>query len=169
VPEASDARAVQRAARDSGQSAEDRAVIHRRGNPLWAVPLSTLEGTRERPIFSSSRRPQAPPTAAVALPRVQPKMAPQPTPPQRPLLVLLGTVTGSAGGMAIFTDTTTSSVLRLHTSEAHEGWILRAVSEREATLQKEGETAVLALPPRASTAAAPAAPPRIPLPVLRRP
>src|ERR1700678_4820686 len=31
-------------------------------NPLWALPLTTLSTTRERPIFSASRRP--PPRAA---------------------------------------------------------------------------------------------------------
>jgi hypothetical protein len=35
-------------------------------NPLWAIALTVLTGTRERPIFSSSRRP---PAAAVALAR----------------------------------------------------------------------------------------------------
>ena len=60
--------------------------------------------------------------------------------------------------------------------EGHAGWVLRSVSERKATLQKGGETAVLALPQRdsalAASVAGPAAqasPPRIPLPVLRRP
>src|SRR5882757_10064633 len=41
------------------------AIPHAPGaNPLWAIPLVTLSGTRERPIFSSSRRP--PPPAAVS-------------------------------------------------------------------------------------------------------
>src|SRR6202167_5277676 len=33
-------------------------------NPLWGVPLNQLSGTRDRPIFSPSRRP--PPAAAAA-------------------------------------------------------------------------------------------------------
>src|SRR5580693_3741706 len=36
------------------------------GNPLWAVPLSVLTATQERPIFSASRRP--PQRAVVAMP-----------------------------------------------------------------------------------------------------
>lgn len=41
-------------------------------NPLWAIPLKQLSNTRERPIFSPSRRPPAvagpPPPAAVRVP-----------------------------------------------------------------------------------------------------
>src|SRR5690349_1383979 len=33
------------------------------GNPLWAVPLSALTATQERPVFSVSRRP--PPRAVI--------------------------------------------------------------------------------------------------------
>lgn len=32
-------------------------------NPLWAIPLKQLSNTRERPIFSPSRRPPAPAVA----------------------------------------------------------------------------------------------------------
>ena len=41
------------------------------GNPLWSVPLSVLTATRERPVFSASRRPMPPAVAAAALPRVR--------------------------------------------------------------------------------------------------
>ena len=40
------------------------------GNPLWAVPLSLLSVTRDRPIFSPSRRP--PPAAVAAAAVVEP-------------------------------------------------------------------------------------------------
>ncbi|HEY1545170.1 MAG TPA: hypothetical protein VGG01_22455 [Xanthobacteraceae bacterium] len=145
------------------------AADERRGNPLWAVPLSSLGATRERPLFSLSRRPPAPRVATVVAPPAPSPSKPPPA-PARPSLVLVGTVSGPVGGMAVFTDTATSTVVRLHTHEGHAGWILRSVNEREATLQKNGETAVLALPRRDSVSAATAgAPPRIPLPVLRRP
>src|SRR6185437_1120229 len=111
--------------------------------------------------------------AAVA-PR-PPSRKPPPSAPPPPSLVLFGTVTGPAGAVAVFTDTTTSTVVRLHAREGHAGWILRSVSEREVTLQKDDRTAVLALPRRdsmqatAPPATEPVAPQRIPLPVLRRP
>src|SRR5262245_34049779 len=48
-----------------------------RGNPLWAIPLESLNVTRERPIFLPSRRPPAPQVVA------SPAPAPiQPSPPQ---------------------------------------------------------------------------------------
>ena len=82
------------------------------GNPLWAVPLSTLKVTRERPIFSSSRRPPAPPV--VAPPVVQATVAPLPPPrqPERPQLALVGTVAGR-DGIAVFVDQTNQTIVRL--------------------------------------------------------
>src|SRR5262245_13797637 len=35
-----------------------------RGNPLWAIPMSSLPVTRERPLFLPSRRPPAAPAVA---------------------------------------------------------------------------------------------------------
>jgi general secretion pathway protein N len=31
-----------------------------RGNPLWAIPVRALAATRDRPLFSASRRPPPP-------------------------------------------------------------------------------------------------------------
>ena len=109
------------------------------GNPLWAVPLSSLTVTRERPIFSASRRPPAPPVAA------RPAPPPRPSEPQRPQLALVGTVAG-ADGIAVFIDQSNQSVVRLRTGEGHDGWVLRTVGPREVTLQNDRDTAVLALP-----------------------
>ena len=115
------------------------------GNPLWAVPLSALTVTRERPLFSASRRP--PPLPVAAQPVVQVRTAPPP-PRQRqqPRLLLVGTVGGDEG-IAVFVDQTTQTILRLRTGEGHDGWVLRAVRPREVTLQNDGDTAILALPP----------------------
>jgi hypothetical protein len=38
------------------------------GNPLWALPLKQLSITRERPIFSPSRRPPPPATPTYVAP-----------------------------------------------------------------------------------------------------
>ena len=115
------------------------------GNPLWAIPLSSLTATRERPIFLPSRRPPAP---AVAGPPPAPVRPPPPPPaePDRPRLALVGAVAGDSEGIAIFLDQTTRGIVRLRTGENHSGWILRSVKGREATLQKDRETVLLALP-----------------------
>jgi general secretion pathway protein N len=125
----------------------ERAQI---GNPLWAIPLKQLSVTRERPIFSPSRRP--PPPAVVNAPYVAPVAArpPKPAEPERPQLSLVGTVASEREGIGVFVDHTTKNVVRLRTGEAHQGWILRSVEGREATLEKDRETAVLALPPPGS-------------------
>src|SRR5260370_26332814 len=57
------------------------------GNPLWALPLERLSITRERPIFSPSRRPPTPAPSYVAPVAVWPA-APPPGPPAPPRCVV---------------------------------------------------------------------------------
>jgi len=140
-----DARAVPRPpALDLDRRAAPPAPAVASGNPLWAVPLSVLTATRERPLFSSSRRPPAAPVAAPPVVQVR-APPPRPAEPPRPRMSLVGTVAG-AEGIAIFVDQTTQTIIRLRTGEGHEGWVLRAVSAREVTLQNDRYTAILALP-----------------------
>ena len=122
------------------------APVVRAGNPLWAVPLSSLTVTRERPIFSASRRPPAPPVVVAPVVRAQPPPPPpRPREPERPRLSLVGTV-GGEQGIAVFVDQTTQAIIRLRTGEGHDGWVLRDVGGREVTLQNDRDTAVLTLP-----------------------
>ena len=118
------------------------------GNPLWAIPLKDLSATRDRPIFSPSRRP--PPPAVAAAPYIPPRPA-KPSEPDRPQLSLVGTVAGDREGFGIFLDRASNAVLRLKTGEEHKGWVLREVRSREIVLEKGDKTATLALPvlPRA--------------------
>lgn len=127
------------------------AQPERGGNPLRGTPIERLAATRERPIFSPSRRP--PPIVAAA-PYVPPR---SPAKPASPQLTLLGTVLGSAedtrtasaaDGIGVFLDEANNAVVRLKTGDYHNGWLLRSVQGREATLQKDRETVVLALPTR---------------------
>src|SRR5207253_938235 len=87
------------------------AQTARSGNPLWGIPLKLLSATRDRPIFSPSRRPPplntAPPALAVAPPVQAPK------PPERPQLSLVGTTVNGDDGFAIFLDPSTRAPLRL--------------------------------------------------------
>ena len=109
-----------------------------RGNPLWAIPLASLSPTRERPIFSASRR--APPTIQSS---ANSASAPLST---RPALALVGAIAGETEGIAIFLDQTTKGTIRLKTGEDHLGWTLRQVKGREAILQKELKTAIFTIP-----------------------
>jgi general secretion pathway protein N len=114
-------------------------------NPLWAVPLSALAATRNRPLFTPSRRPPAPivANAPVAAPLPPP---PSPAAPQHPNLVLVGTVAGDNESMAVFIDAATRDTIRLRTGEGHLGWILQSVDRRTVTMKKGDQTETLELP-----------------------
>jgi hypothetical protein len=116
------------------------------GNPLWALPLRALKATRERPLFSPSRRPPAPAVAAPLPP--PPPPAPPPAEPDRPALALIGTIVTESGGIGIFLDEGTRDVVRLRPGQDRAGWVLRTVRPREATFDNGGRSATLALPPR---------------------
>jgi general secretion pathway protein N len=112
-------------------------------NPLWAIPIELLNVTRERPLFSPSRRPPA--SAARNAPvkivgTVRPAAAP------KPALNLVGTVEGNREGYAVFVNTATHSIVRLRMGEGEDGWVLRSVGEREVILYKDDRTEVLQLP-----------------------
>jgi hypothetical protein len=113
-------------------------------NPLWAMPLAQFPITRERPIFSSSRRPLPPAVAPVAVPKVA--AAPKPRQPERPPLTLVGTAASDEEGFGIFLDQATKAVFRLGVGEDYQGWKLRSVQGRETTLEKDQQVVPLALP-----------------------
>jgi hypothetical protein len=113
-------------------------------NPLWAIPLSALSGTRDRPIFSASRRPIPPAVAPAAVPKVA--AVPRPREPERPQLSLVGTIASGDEGFGIFLEQSTKAALRLKVGDDYQGWKLRSVHGREATLEKDQQVVTLALP-----------------------
>ena len=113
-------------------------------NPLWAIPLTQLSATRDRPIFSPSRRP--PPAAVAAEPaavKAPPVRQKEPEPPQ---LALVGTITGEDEGFGIFLDQSTKAALRLKVGDDYQGWKLRAIQGREVIMEKDQQVAILTLP-----------------------
>ena len=146
---------------NSGEAAPQRtaarspdAVVERppsAGNPLWALPLKQLSITRERPVFSPSRRPPPPATPTYVAP-VAVRSPPKPVEPERPSITLLGTILGSTESIGVFFNPTTRDIVRLRVGEDHEGWALRSVKTREATLVKDRERVVLELPPPGESA-----------------
>jgi hypothetical protein len=113
-------------------------------NPLWAIPLTQLSVTRERPIFSPSRRaPPAAVAAEAAVVKAPPARKKEPEPPQ---LALVGTIASDEEGFGIFLDQSTKTALRLKVGEDYQGWKLRAIQGREVTMEKDQQTAVLTLP-----------------------
>ena len=128
------------------------------GNPLWGIPISALDATRERPIFSASRRPPMPPVVAERVAAAPPP--PKPAEPEQPLLTLVGTAIGKPKNVAVVLDRTTKTLVRLHVGEAVSGWILRSVESRTMTVEKNSQTVTVALP-------APGSVPANPLPAFR--
>lgn len=120
-------------------AAPERALS---ANPLWEIPLSSLSITRERPIFSLSRRPP-PAIAAVAKPIAPPVKPPQ---DERPPLTLVGTIGGDRESFGIFIDQTNNAGLRLRIGEDFQGWKLRSVQRREVTLERSQKKTILSLP-----------------------
>jgi general secretion pathway protein N len=119
-------------------SAVKRVTI---GNPLWKVPTDELVATRGRPLFSPTRRPPAPPMANVPPPRPE-----LPVKPEKPPLVLVGTIIGGSEAIAVFRDETTKRAINLRSGESRYGWLLDRVQKRNVLLQKGDLNVLLALP-----------------------
>src|SRR5215475_6845722 len=119
------------------------------GNVVRAVPLSKLSLTRDRPIFSPSRRPPPPPVAMPVI--AKPVERAKPAEPENPPLVLVGTVVGEDSGIAVLVEQTTENVVKLRVNESHQGWTLKSIQGREVTFQNDRKSSVLALAPPGGT------------------
>jgi general secretion pathway protein N len=112
------------------------------GNPLWAVPLSALTATRDRPLFAPTRRP---PPAAVPYVRAPPPPPPPVVEAGPPRLTLLGTVINDREKIAVFQDDA-NQIIRIRLGEQHAGWVLRSVQGRSVTLEGNNREATFSLP-----------------------
>ena len=116
------------------------------GNPLRAIPLSALSETRERPVFSASRRP---PTVArvSASPPPAPPVAPSaPDLHEPPPLTLLGTIVNSASPVAIVKSASSEIVSSVRVGEENLGWRLKSVAARSILIEKEDHSVTLGFP-----------------------
>ena len=117
------------------------------GNPLWAVPLTSLVETRDRPLFSPSRRPApvAPPPA-VSPPQVNEPVAVAPAPPEKPPWALVGTIIAPGASLAIVQAPGARSISRMRIGEGDAGWRVRSVAPRSIVVEKGQATVTLELP-----------------------
>jgi general secretion pathway protein N len=117
----------------------------RSGNPLWAIPLSSLPATRDRPLFSASRRPPV-----VAIPTVTPPPQQQealaPPPPERPLLSLVGTIVSRKGSVALLQGSNSEAILRLRVGQENDGWRVQGIGLRSIVVEKGPQSVELGLP-----------------------
>jgi hypothetical protein len=137
------------ASTDAGRPAPELSTT---ANPLWAIPISKLSATRDRPLFSASRRPRTPTVAAAPTPTV----VAQPPAPETPPFTLVGTIIGENSRIAIFFDEALKTAIGVKEGESDSGWILRSVDPRSAILDGSGRTVTLDLPePAAQESPAP--------------
>ena len=156
--------AVASRASAAGVKAESASVEPNRdeaaqaGNPLWAIPLSELAATRDRPLFSASRRPAAAPVATVPPPvQVDPPVVASAL-PEQPSLTLIGTIVSPETSIALLRDGGTQSVMRVRKGEATSGWLLETVQSRSIVVEKGERSVTLALPEPLGSSRQPPAP-----------
>jgi general secretion pathway protein N len=114
----------------------------RSGNPLWAIPISKLSATQDRPLFSASRRP--PPPAVSAAPGPPPSV--EPPPPQLPPFTLVGTIIGGADRIGIFLNETSKTATKIRQGEGDSGWTLRSIDPRSAVFEGHGQMVTVEFP-----------------------
>jgi hypothetical protein len=107
-------------------------------NPLEAQPLDRLSATRERPLFSPTRRPIPPP------PPPPPEAAPVAVVPQPPNLQLFGIVVDDEGARAIVRSGT-EKVDRVQIGDDIGGWKVAQIEGRRLVLSLDGRLATFTL------------------------
>jgi hypothetical protein len=105
-------------------------------SPLIARPLEQLSATRNRPLFSPTRRPPAPPPIVAAEP-------PAPTPP--PEVALLGIVMDGEEARAVIRTGPTAKVMRVRIGDEVGGWKVGQIESQRLVLVLDGRTATFAI------------------------
>jgi general secretion pathway protein N len=101
-------------------------------NPILAQSIDSLSATRERPLFSPTRRPPAPPAAAAPVPIVR-RADPAP-PPSPPGVVLLGVVIGADIARAFLRFEPPDKTLRVEIGDDIGGWKVSRIEQHELVL-----------------------------------
>jgi hypothetical protein len=127
LPQAGEARA--------GETADDREGGAALLSPLAAQPLDRLSATRERPLFSPTRRPPPPPPPVVAAPE------PPPSPPPPPNVALFGIVMDGDEAHAIVRAGPSDKIMRVGVGDDIGGWKVAQIEERRLVLSLDGRTA----------------------------
>jgi general secretion pathway protein N len=135
-----DAAALSNAPRTPDPGAKSRA-----GNPLWTVPLGALSATRDRPLFSASRRPPIV-TVPVAAPLPQKQETLAPPPSERPLLTLVGTIVSREASLAVLQGSNTDAISRLRLGQENDGWRVQSINLRSIVVEKGAQSVKFDLP-----------------------
>jgi hypothetical protein len=113
------------------------------GNPVADIPLDRLSATRERPLFSPSRRP---PFRREPSPIAHVEPAPAPPPPvSPPSVALYGIVVGVQGPRAFIATGPSDRIVRVRPGDDVDGWKVTAISERRLVLSRADLSATFTL------------------------
>jgi general secretion pathway protein N len=129
----------------SSDAATDFAMPAVFGNPIAQLPLDSLSDTRNRPLFSQSRRPPAPaPPDRPAMARVEH------APPQQPTLsppgvALYGIVVGAQGARAFIATGAAERIIGVRPGDDVSGWMVSAITERRLVLSRADRSATFTL------------------------
>jgi hypothetical protein len=107
-------------------------------NPLEAQPLDRLSATRDRPLFSPTRRPTPPP------PPPPPEQPPVAVVPQPPNLTLVGIVLDDDGARALIRSSATKAD-RVQIGDDIGGWKVAQIEGRRMVLSLDGRLATFTL------------------------
>ena len=102
-------------------------------SPLAAQPLDRLSATRERPLFSPTRRPPPPPPPVVA--------APEPPPPPPPDVALFGIVMDGDEVHAVVRAGPAEKVMRVRVGDDIGGWKVAQIDGRRLILSLDDRIA----------------------------
>ena len=120
-------------------AADPAAADPAAANPVAAQPLPRLSATRERPLFSPSRRPPAAPPPTVVV-RAEPT-----PPPPAPSLTLFGVVADQDGAHAVVRTASADRTVRVRIGDEIEGWKVEKIESRRLVLSLDGRSAVFTL------------------------
>jgi hypothetical protein len=113
----------------TGQAPVDPSAVL--SNPIVAQSIDSLSATRERPLFSPTRRPPARPAAAP--PPLVRRADPAP-PPSPPGVVLLGVVIGGDTARAFVRSEPPDKTLRVAIGDDIGGWKVSQIERHELVL-----------------------------------
>jgi hypothetical protein len=125
-----------------GAGAQAQVPPSATANPVASQPLDALAATRERPLFSPTRRP-VPPPAVIA--RVEPPPPPPPAPPEPPSLALFGIVMDGEGARAVVRASSSDKVVRLRIGDEIGGWQVTQIERQRLVVSLNERSATFTL------------------------
>jgi hypothetical protein len=113
------------------------------GNPIAEVRFDRLSETRDRPVFSPSRRPPPPPALPAVAARVE--RAPQAVPVSPPGVALFGIVVGEQGARAFIATGADGQIIGVRPGDDVSGWTVSAITQRNLVLSHAERSATFTL------------------------